>query len=309
MAFEFERRRSVDANVRALATECLDDAITMLSSPSDLGLTASVHEARKRAKKVRSLARLVAPALGREQRKVNRLVRDGSRELSDLRDAHALLASWVRLGGVLDLDSLAPVGSELQRRADAATATDDDPRLANAADRFDRARKLVSTWDLPDGLGAVRLGLQTTQRRARNAYGTARREPTDETLHELRKRIKDLWYHTRLVRPAAPSLLDGHVATLDGLSDALGDDHDLAVLLATASAEPDDFGGREVVGRLHEVLVPVRSDLQTRGLDVAGRVVAEAPKAFARRVTTYLELWYELGDEPRVGALDEVLSG
>ena len=35
-------------------------------------------------------------------------------------------------------------------------------------------------------------------RAARKRYREARADPTDERLHELRKRSKDLWYHLRL---------------------------------------------------------------------------------------------------------------
>ena len=52
------------------------------------GSRATVHDVRKRCKKVRGLLRLVRPGLGPDYRRANADVRDAARELSSLRDAH-----------------------------------------------------------------------------------------------------------------------------------------------------------------------------------------------------------------------------
>ena len=49
-------------------------------------------------------------------------------------------------------------------------------------------------------------------------------------LHDWRKRVKDLWYHERLLAPTCGPTVRGHAKELDRLSDLLGDDHDLALL-------------------------------------------------------------------------------
>jgi CHAD domain-containing protein len=309
MAFEFSRTRSIDANVRLIAVEQLDEAIEVLRAAGPDDGSEAIHTARKRAKMVRAITRLAAPGLGGAHRTVNTLVRDGSRTLSDLRDAHALLATWNRATRALpDLASLEPVGLRLAARADATTGRDVSERIDRAVEHLERARRRAERWDLPDGLGAVRIGLRSSQRRAADALRPVREGARDEQLHELRKRVKDLWYHARLLRPAAPSLLDGCVSTLHALSDALGDDHDLAVLVQLANDDVEGFGGRTVVAELVDRLDPVRAELQQRSVLVASRVLAERPKAFARRLTAYLELWYEMGDEAPVGALDQVLA-
>ena len=51
-------------------------------------------------------------------------------------------------------------------------------------------------------------GLPTTYRRGRKAYEQARSEPGAESLHEWRKRSKDLWYELRLLGPVC-----GHSGT------------------------------------------------------------------------------------------------
>lgn len=306
MAFELRRDRDLDGEVRRLASDALVEAAGLLRDPDRAGLATSVHEARKRTKMVRGLGRLVAPGVGRDQHRVDRLLRDGSRELSGLRDAHAMLATWDRLARVVPgLDGLGSVREGLAARSEAAVVSADDPRLAEAIALLERARALAGRWDLPDPLGAMRLGLRDRQRRARSALAAVRKQPSDEHLHELRKRMKDLWYHGRLLRPAAPSMLDAYVQTLHDLSDSLGDDHDLAVLVQLVRSTPHQFGGGGAADELEAALAPVRSELQRRSVLVAARVLAEAPKAFGRRLTAYVEVWQHLGDERPVGALDE----
>jgi CHAD domain-containing protein len=309
MAFELSHTRSIDANVRRIAVEQLDEALELLRDHDPAGRSAAIHEARKRTKMVRALARLAQPGLGGAHRKVNIRVRDGARQLSDLRDAHALLATWNRITAVVpDLATLDPVRLRLSARAHVITDADADQRIERAIEHLEQARGRVERWDLPEGLGALRVGLRSSQRRGRRALRAVLDDSSDEHLHELRKRVKDLWYHGRLVRPSAPSLLDGYVSTLHDLSAALGDDHDLAVLMHLARNDIDGFGGHDIVDRLDRLLAPLRAELQGRSLPVAARVLAEPPKGFARRLAAYLELWYELGDDLPVGALDQVLD-
>jgi hypothetical protein len=256
---------------------------------------------------VRALLRLLTPGLGGQSRRITKLVRAAARELSELRDAHALLATWHRACSVEpDLVELEPVGALLARRAHDAAVQRDDPRLVSAVARLEGAVAEVGSLDLPDGPGAIRIGLRASQRRARAALSDVVAEASDEQLHELRKQLKDLWYHCRLLRPTASILLDGHERALHGLSNALGDDHDLAVLISVVAGN-DEAVEPATVDQLVLLLHPLRHELQERSLPMAERLLAESPKAFARRLSSYLSLWYEHGDELPVGGLDEVL--
>ena len=51
-----------------------------------------------------------------------------------------------------------------------------------------------------------------------------------ELLHEWRKRVKDLWYHAKLLEEAWPPVLQALGDEAHALADHLGDDHDLGVL-------------------------------------------------------------------------------
>jgi len=47
------------------------------------------------------------------------------------------------------------------------------------------------------GWSAVAPGVECSYRSGRKALVTIRRDPADESFHEWRKRVKDLWYQVR----------------------------------------------------------------------------------------------------------------
>ena len=85
-------------------------------------------------------------------------------------------------------------------------------------------------------------GLKRSYRRGRNRFRDVRAEASDEWVHEWRKRVKDLWYHLRLVRNAKKSVLGEAADEAHELSDLLGDHHDLAVLRDDAVERRELFG-------------------------------------------------------------------
>ena len=78
----------------------------------------------------------------------------------------------------------------------------------------------------------MRSGLKAACKKARRALAVARRSATDANLHELRKRVKDLWYDLRLLGGDRPPPIEALTKRLRDLGQKLGDDHDLAMLLA-----------------------------------------------------------------------------
>ena len=91
----------------------------------------------------------------------------------------------------------------------------------------------MSHWRLErDSFDALEKGLEKTYRRGRREFEAAMEEPTVESLHEWRKRVKHLWYHHTLLRSLWPPVMEVTGDEAHALSDRLGDDHDLAVLAA-----------------------------------------------------------------------------
>jgi CHAD domain-containing protein len=136
----------------------------------------------------------------------------------------------------------------------------------------------MDAWAVPaSDHRALLAGLDRSYRRGRRAFARAERRPSDQQLHEWRKRAKDLRYQQQLLRPAFDEQLKAQAAAAKALSDLLGDDHDLAVL--AGRLESDDGG----------VIATRREELQAEAFRLGRRVYAEPPKRFHRRLARYLK--------------------
>jgi CYTH domain-containing protein/CHAD domain-containing protein len=303
----------VGREVRRVATERLDEAIEMLERLDQANaaeIEDAVHDTRKRCKEVRALARLVRPALGGEFDRFNTLVRDAADALAPIRDAHAVLATLDDLratqpGSSADLDHVRAAQFELAEGATKGVHAGDE-RIAEARTLLVTARRRVKRWKVASDFSAVRDGLEATYRRGRRALRRAEARPDDESLHEWRKSVKNLGYQIRLLGGAAPSVLESLEGHLDDLAEALGDDHDLAVLVERLLGEPGAFGG--TLNAMHAVDVARRQqdDLRRRAFRLGATVYAERPERFTARMERYWEIADDRGPELPTGGITEL---
>jgi CHAD domain-containing protein len=320
MSYRLHRDESLSIGVRRVAHELVDECLALLDDPGDV--EEAVHEVRKNCKKLRGLVRLVRPSLGDAYRPANVAFRDAARQLSTIRDAHALLATYDDVVAALHAsggdvraiegrdvgDAFLKVRSGLAARAAAASATvvEGDERIAAARELIVGGRGQIDQWPLSNDVEVVEGGLLKTYRRGRKRMRECLFRPSDERLHQWRKRAKYTWYHARLLRDAAPSVLKPLIGRLHDLSDVLGDDHDLAVLVEQLRAATAEFGGDEAVATTVQAIEVVRADLQQRALRLGPRLYAEQPDAFAARFAAYWTVWQEHGDEWAVGEIADL---
>lgn len=101
------------------------------------------------------------------------------------------------------------------------------------------------------GWDALGPGFARQYHRGRKAFLGLSEAPSIDELHEWRKRVKDLWYHQRLLRRLWTDAQRPIVAAGDELAATLGDDHDLGLLLAHLSSpiDGDAAHGSPAVGR------------------------------------------------------------
>ena len=131
---------------------------------------------------------------------------------------------------------------------------------------------------------------------------------SDEAMHEWRKAEKNLWYQMRLLAPTAPSMIGPLIDRLDDLAEALGDDHDLAVLIERLESDPDRFGGEKATSEAIDLARDQQRDLRARAFRLGATVYAESPKAFVRRLHRYWDNARSLGPERRTGGIAELAS-
>ncbi|MDX1650525.1 MAG: CHAD domain-containing protein [Myxococcota bacterium] len=297
MPYRIQANESVQEALARIAAEQLDRAEAELEDPR-LDLHATVHQVRKRCKKVRGLLRLVRPALtDGVYRRENDALRDAARLLSDLRDAEVLRRTVEDLleedAAALDRRAFDPVVRLLRERRDAAAgAADADGRMDAFATALHAVRGRCEGWTLEEeGWRALEGGLRKTCRRGRKAMKKAYDDPDPERFHDWRKRAKYGMYHLRLLRDVWRGPLEAWEEAQHLLSDFLGDDHDLAVLDHRIRNEPEVFGPPAVRETLRG-LAAARGDLlRERARTLGARLYADTPGTYARRLGACFEAW------------------
>lgn len=318
MRFAIEPSAQVQPQVRRVARSRIDRALTELDgleTKSPTEIEDGVHDVRKRCKEVRALARLVRESLGADGSNFNDMVRDAANELSSIRDAHAVQATLQDLLDAWDhdYDNDADVATVRLALADAAaeatmTLGDNDPRIGKASELLVAARRRVRRWEIDEGSAWLGAGISSSYKRGRRGLRQARRRPDDDRMHEWRKSVKTLWYQVRLIEGAAPSVLTPLVSQLDHLADALGDDHDLSVLVARLEADPGSFGGKKPVKKVARIARDQQRDLRRRAFRLGESVYAETTRAFVARLDCYWQTTLDQGPELATGKIADLIA-
>lgn len=289
MAYRLRADLPVADELRRCAVEELDHALDQLSDRSAENPVRAVHEARKSIKKERALLRLARGGLPAQVRRTQLAqLRDAAQRLAGVRDADVALETLAALHERYATPEVEAAfrnaGDALERARDAQRAADSaDENGVTVVEALDGLRAAATELPLTaDGWQLIAPGLRRAYGDGRAALRAARREPTTDVLHDWRKRVKDLWYDSRLLHDLWPPVMAAYVAQLEELSELLGADHDHAVLrdklAADASLAPAD------VSTIGELVERRRAELLAEALGLGELVYAEKPRDFERRV-------------------------
>lgn len=287
--YRLQRDEDPVEGVRRVARGRSADALEQLRDGRDLA--TAVHQARKDLKKLRALVRLVRPSLGAERYRIeNDRCRAAGRRLSGARDAEVALATLDDLRGryrdAPATDALRKALATERRRHGGRTLR---RGMDDAAELVERVEAGIDTWDLRTaGFELVGDGATRAYRRGRHLFAAVRDDPSDEAVHAWRKRVKDLWYHLRLLRDTDKPALKPMVARADELAELLGDHHDLAVLVDLArTLTPDDPD----TPALRALAARRQAELLDAALACAPAVYRRKPKAFRKRLEAAWNQW------------------
>jgi CHAD domain-containing protein len=295
VAYRFQRNEPIAEEIKRLAREQLQGAIDSLSrlTKRDEG----IHDARKRVKKTRALVRLVRAELGDLYAEENTRLRDAGRGLSEFRDAAVVIETFDGVRGKFH-DELAkhPLDgirrglrlrkSRGERRANVRQAVQDISATLSACERQ------VAKWTLnSSGFAAIGPGLEQTFRRGRKAMATAHKHPAPENFHEWRKRVKDHWYHVRLLEDLWADVMGGYEKSLKQLEDWLGMDHNLAVLREKVTAEPEFYGPTQEIEGLVKLIGKYEEELRANTLEMGSRIYLDDPREFTKRIERLWNAW------------------
>ena len=291
MAYRLTRRRPLAkelARIVAKEFEKTLDQVTGAARPVE-----AIHEARKSIKKIRAVLRVLRNDLGGASRVQDRQLRSIAHQLSSLRDVDATLEIMESLRGhypkLITSSIFARVHRGLVAWRRRTLARLDPVRVSRRVARNLRPSALATTHLIRrrvKGYVSIRGGVTRGYRRARKALAGVHTNPEDLVFHLWRRRVKDHWYHMRL--------LEGLNATarvrarrLKRLETWLGDDHNLVLLRTTILNAPATFGRDRATAVVLGCIATYQTVLRTRALRLGDRLFARRPKVFRKSVDSW----------------------
>jgi CHAD domain-containing protein len=287
----------VGQGMKRLLTAQVDDAIAHLQGKNESDSAEAIHEARKDVKKIRSALRLVRGAIGDDVwRRENDHYRDIARMLSSFRDAEILVEALDGLADRFGPTAGERIGGLRAQLDEENRAAHDDGSvgraMAGAAAGLATGRSRIEMLPLDgDGWGLIAPGLHRSYRRGRKRLIAVEEEASVTNLHELRKRVKDLWYQVRLIRDADRKKLGALADHAHDLSDHLGDDHDLALLRDEVQRRTEVFHDPADQRHLLKEIDQRRGELQFAAISLGERIYSDKPKKFTKKLEKRWQAW------------------
>ena len=308
MAYKFSADSTVEASVRRILGEQLDKAIQQLSEAFEQTPGEAVHNARKHLKKGRSLLRLVRRSIDKDtyRREKNRL-RDLGRSLSLARDSEVYQQTLRDLLDAYGLELGTKGVSTLQERLSdlhqihLKELTESDASIAVIISDLKDSRARLSQLTLKkNGWKAISTNLTKLYSQGQERYRTAYDDGSDDAFHDWRKRVKDLWHTTCLLKPLWPTVMDAFESEIHQLAQILGDGHDIAALRSFLLDPPAEVAIEEV----HmQVLLPLMQHRQHRlhqqANELGHKLYCEEPAAFTHRIACYWQPWFAAASSSR----------
>lgn len=280
--------KSSEKALRRIAGELLETSRLILDDPS-LPRETLVHELRKNVKKTRALLRLVRPNF-RHFAQENAALREAARLIAPLRDADVLALTFDRAAAAADLPPLktSALRERLSARPDDAIKPEE--RLEAHRQAIAAVEAGIADWKIRHkGFDSLSGGLERSWDACRRSMRKARDKADAETLHIFRKRVKDHWYHARLLSPIWPDMMAAHVSACDRLGAALGDARDLAILVETLDRKA--FSSDETATEIVRAAREEEAKLLAKSWRASARIFAEPAPAVAGRWRRWWDVW------------------
>lgn len=286
MAFRLRIDEPVEKGFRRVGAEQIDRARRQLAANADPA--TEVHEARKCIKRIRALLRMGREGLGETVfRTENAYFRAIAASLASARDDHVLLQTIVTLAAEHD----GPATPALAHLKDAvlahrtlepvdftASRADADAALEAAARRFRRLRIT------PNAFATLERGFVRNYRKGLERRDLAYTECSDEAFHDWRKCVQTYWRHMALLSRAWPALFAAQIEGARGLSQLLGDDHDLALLRQKLATLPAGTLSSPDMDSIEDLIQARQQALRRAARSEGEMIFADRPKAIGRRL-------------------------
>jgi CHAD domain-containing protein len=288
MGFRLKLREPLPDGLKRVFREQIHSALQLCRHPvRQRGVT--VHEVRKHLKKLRAAMRLTVGEVGKNQHaREDRCVREIGRLVSDLRDAHVRLQTLIQLRDPAShqfprIEELLSMERESFSAAFAGWQKQAIPKLERAGERLLKWPLAEITWKQICGVVAK------TYRRGQNRLAKALKKRDPESFHVWRMSVKELWYQLRVLRPLNRVVLKEIASDAKTLGELLGRAHDFAFLLARLDKERGDQALYDELTQLQKLIRKRGKRLQRDALELGRRFYAEPSKAFAKRISIFID--------------------
>jgi CHAD domain-containing protein len=291
MSYEIKIYGRIGPGLRDLAKEETARTLESLATMKTGDTPAAAHDARKRLKKLRALLALLREPLGQKRyRAEHTVLLEAGRMFSAKRDAETLLKTLKQLQRRFFPGKPSPVIQALQGALEAEERRclahlKRSNAVAACAVSLQEWQARIGAWPVTDyGWKELRQAVRRSYKRARKSYQDARDVPAPARLHRWRKRVKELWFHIRLLRRVCPALMVELAQDFEVLGEFLGDDHDLSVLKATLEDRRASLQHGTAVDALSKLIDLRREELLDAAFDLGERLHEDAPAVFVREL-------------------------
>jgi CHAD domain-containing protein len=284
MSCRIEKNEALSVAIGRIAAEEIALAMSELRRPHR---PEAMHNARKALKRLRSLLRSLRVAFPKGVfRRENRRLAAAGRKIAPLRDVHVQLNTLGKLRAE-SIPAAQRIERSLKRREDACLRK--IPALRRAMRQILTASQrtfasLPAQRATPAHLAA---GLKRIYKRGRDDYKAARKETTPKSLHEWRKQAKILGHCLKLIEQLGPKTAGNMIKDTEQLCEALGDDHDLYLVLQALRREDQSHPARDY-RKLSKRITAKRDDLQACSFKLGKRIFNQKPGAFAHNLERWL---------------------
>jgi hypothetical protein len=278
MAHRIEKHEDVGPALLRLVVDDVAGARRLAASGSRKG----IDKTRRRLKRARSVLRVLRRADGSTAANAAERLRKAAWLLADRRDADAVAASARSLHAFaaandagFDRVVLALDREARDTQARTTPVAEVDGLLAAAH------RDLLIASGAFDGKDLLAEAIGRAYRRGRTAMRRASSSLATPDLHAWRKSVMDLWHLLRLARKRLPPSVRRHTARLGRLDEALGLDHDHAMLAERLALSP--VGDPALMQQL-ALIAEQRHDLEAEAFALGKRIYKDKPKKFRRHL-------------------------
>ena len=280
------------AGLLRVADSLIQHAVGCIKHPTK-NRAEDVHVVRTSIKQLRSILRMMRPAIGRAFfERENGHLRKAARRLAFARDTDVARQTLAELSDEVERDIITTTIRGFEKQV--TPPADIDNTMGDVARDLEQIGRCIATLRVPgDDWRVIEPGLVAVYRQGRKRMKRAVATGEDEAFHQWRIFVKHLYYELQFLESISPKRLSKMIGRLKKLQDLIGADHDLAVLKSLLQKTPQKFGGAETVASVVACLATKSTKLRHASEPLGTAIFYKKPRDFARKLRRHWNDWRE----------------